>query len=570
MFDAQAAAFLDAHEFDPTEVADDTLSVTVVDPQGVTSVDRAATAARVTFSRKLHYLLANLTTDAARLVVRQNHDANGFETWRRLMKKFALPDATRHVSLLTQLLDFRFNPRTFEQDFNTWETIKVKYEWQTGTALPDSVLVATLLNKTSGALQTHLRLNARALTTYEQIRSTIIEYHQSRHILTGASSSSSQGPAPTDIGGLKGKQGFGKGGFSHFKGKEGKGKKGKLGKGKGNSAHMNFHSQAMAKGKGKDKGKSKLSGQHALVCWTCGKSGHVASQCPSFRVSALDENAPFEGEELGGQGWYEDDWSADTWSEDWWSDDFVAAVFGDGTWDDDWWWSTWDDGWSAGWTDTSWSVVQLPTVEKATSPATPAASEPNATSGAPVSAITLEPAPTSKAKAKATSKAAPKASGFATAALTLGSMFAGVSSCLVSPPCSDVSLDGMLDGCIAFNDFSVAGTCDDSSLRLPTWELSPVMYHLPHQDERGCESSLFHPKTLQDWGLGHLETSFFDPYFAEHESVVASVGHGNHETRILFDAGAAANCCFSDLATEFPLLQLDERAPPLKSIQGRL
>ena len=136
------------------------------------------------------------------------------------MKKFALPDATRHVSLLTQLLDFKFNPQTFEQYFNTWETIKVKYERQTGAALPDSVLVATLLNKTSGALQTHLRLNARTLTTYEQIRATIIEYRQSRHILTGAASSSNQGTAEMDIGGLKGNKGFGKGGFGHFKGKE--------------------------------------------------------------------------------------------------------------------------------------------------------------------------------------------------------------------------------------------------------------------------------------------------------------------------------------------------------------
>ena len=48
-------------------------------------------------------------------------------------------------------------------------------------------------------------------------------------------------------------------------------------------------------------------------------------------VSALDENAPFEGEELGDEGLYEDDWSADTWSEAWWSDDLVAAVFADGT-----------------------------------------------------------------------------------------------------------------------------------------------------------------------------------------------------------------------------------------------
>ena len=56
------------------------------------------------FSRKLHYLLANLCTGSARLLVRQNEAGNGFETWRRLSQRFSLPDATRHVSLLTRIL----------------------------------------------------------------------------------------------------------------------------------------------------------------------------------------------------------------------------------------------------------------------------------------------------------------------------------------------------------------------------------------------------------------------------------------------------------------------------------
>ena len=51
----------------------------------------------------------------------------------------------------------------------------MKYEKQTGTEVPDCGLVATLLNKTSGPLQQHLRLNARNLTTYEDIRATILE-----------------------------------------------------------------------------------------------------------------------------------------------------------------------------------------------------------------------------------------------------------------------------------------------------------------------------------------------------------------------------------------------------------
>eukprot|EP00439_Symbiodinium_sp_Y106_P017984 s4004_g2.t1 len=41
------------------------------------------------------------------------------------------------------------------------------------------------------------------------------------------------------------------------------------------------------------------------------------------------------------------------------------------------------------------------------------------------------------------------------------------------------------------------------------------------------------------------------------------------ETWALFDSGAAANCCPPNFATDFPLLPLNERAPPLKSIAGQ-
>ena len=99
--------------------------------------------------------------------------------------------------------------------------------------------------------------------------------------------------------------------------------------------------------------------------------------------------------------------------------------------------------------------------------------------------------------------------------------------------------------------------------------MSPVIIHLFHQDQFDSESSLFYPKTLQDWGLGHLDTSFFDPYLAEHESVVASVGQGEDETWILFDSGVAANYSPPIFAPEFPLLQLIEKAPPLKNISGQ-
>ena len=132
-----------------------------------------------------------------------------------------------------------------------------------------------------------------------------------------------------------------------------------------------------------------------------------------------------------------------------------------------------------------------------------------------------------------------------------------------------MSLGCMLEGCVDVDDFSASAPCGDSTLHLPSWELSPVVYHLPHQHELGDGADVLHPKTLEDWGLGSLDTRFFDPYLAEHGLVVAPVDHPQDETWILFDSGAAANCCPPDFAPEFPLLRLDERAPPLKSISGQ-
>ena len=343
MFDSTSVSTLERIEENPTrEITDDDMTVML----DALDVDQEATAKRVLFSRKLHYLLAQLVKESARLVVRQNAESNGFETWRRLCNRFALPDATRATSLLTQLLDFRFNPATFEQDFNTWETLKVKYERQTGAELPDGVLVATLLNKTSGALQQHLRLNARTLQTYQQTRDTIVEYFRSKLILTSANSSShGGGPAPMDIGFL------GKG-----KGKKGKGK-GKKGKGKG--PHWSFFGFLKGKSKGKEKGKahgkgkgknfgslsasasakgrsSSSSALSSAVCWTCGRKGHFANKCPLNRVSALEETE--EEEQL-----YDDE--EGVWDSSW--EDWTVGALSDD-------WSWFGDSWDS-WEDFSWA-----------------------------------------------------------------------------------------------------------------------------------------------------------------------------------------------------------------------
>ena len=210
MFKEHVLRVMDAAEEATTVITDDAVQTIEDNAVELTGL--------VAFRRQLHYLLSLITKNSARLVVRGNLGLNGFETWRLLSRRFALPCTAHNISLLTKVLEFRFRTEHFEQDYTEWEQLKNRYERQTGTALPDSILVATLLNKTSGSLQRHLRLNVRTLDTYDTVRNVILDYYQSRHVVK------SDTQTPMDIGAMW-KKGTGKGrvGLYPLKGK-GKGK----------------------------------------------------------------------------------------------------------------------------------------------------------------------------------------------------------------------------------------------------------------------------------------------------------------------------------------------------------
>ena len=114
--------------------------------------------------------------------MRGNIELNGFESWRLLSIKFSLPRTELDISLLTNVLESRFLPAHFEQDSSEWETLTARYEKQIGEVLPDTVLVATLLNRTTGPLQQHLRLNVRTMDSCHTARNVITASYQSRRI----------------------------------------------------------------------------------------------------------------------------------------------------------------------------------------------------------------------------------------------------------------------------------------------------------------------------------------------------------------------------------------------------
>ena len=532
-----------------------------------------ATDRRIQNSRRLHYLLANLCSDSARLVVRQNIGCNGYETWRRLYSKFALPDATRHMSLLSQILEFKFHSNTFEQDFNTWETIKARYESQTGQAIPDSILVATLLNKTTGPLQQHLRLNASALLTYEQTRNVIVQYHHSRHILRNMPGNDNQGPAPMDIGALKGFKGKGKGkGFKGFKGAKGPHwsyNKGAFSKGKGKGKDFKGKGKGKdPKGKGKDsKGKGKGS---IATCWICGSRGHISRSCPQRAVSGVIE-------EDWNEEWSEEPWPDSSWPDGSW--DIAGLSWDEGedwSWDSS--WGSWDsvNSWDHPWDWFQDSQIPEPPAGCDSAASSSAGPPPAGDSQqGTIGAVTQVPPGLSPniGSTPIRPKAKPKASSFLIAALVMNSVTSG--SSFQIPATRGSPSEGEGESWMTFGEHErlfesmyCLDTGLDSMPCLSAGLIAPVPGQdlLDWYDEPTPVKDSFHSMTtLKDCGLDHLNSKFVDTFL--HEQLISAVEDST--PWILFDSGASAHCCPPDFGEQWPLLPLNGNGPPLKSVTGQ-
>ena len=132
---------------------------------------------------------------------------------------------------------FRLRSDHLESDLSDFIILKNRHEKTTGVPLDNDLLITLTMQKTTGPLQQHLRLNVRNINTFTETLEIVYSYIKSRHLIVP---SRNDGPVDMDIGALKGRKGYGKG-----KGKGGMYK----GKGKG------FQGKGMFKGKGTGKSK---------------------------------------------------------------------------------------------------------------------------------------------------------------------------------------------------------------------------------------------------------------------------------------------------------------------------
>ena len=83
-------------------------------------------------------------------------------------------------------------------------SLKGTHEKATSKPVQGDLLVRTMVNKTQGPLQQHLRLNVGGLTTFDETSEIVKNYYQSRHVANWKHNSANHDTSgPMDVVALK-------------------------------------------------------------------------------------------------------------------------------------------------------------------------------------------------------------------------------------------------------------------------------------------------------------------------------------------------------------------------------
>ena len=229
-------------------------------------VNRGLAPADQRLSNQLYYMMVMLLRGRALDIAHNCGIGEGFETYRRLFEQYHPRVASKYVGSLSLILSTRFS-NDIESELEAFDKTIRRYESESGKTLDDEILLGVVVNGLQdSATRDHIIRNSARLTTFQQVRTELLEIARTNRVL-------SQMPAPMDIGALP-------------KGKGGKGKKGKGdqkgGKGSGKSATKD--------GKGKETPKTNPNADKE--CFYCKKKGHVKAEC---RKKAADDKQKSKG-----------------------------------------------------------------------------------------------------------------------------------------------------------------------------------------------------------------------------------------------------------------------------------
>ena len=186
-------------------------------------------------ARQLYYILALQCSGSALQVVKGVEKNNGFEAWRRMFQRHEPAAGGRHLSMMSKIMEpvFPSNTEGWEEALTTWENDVRRWEISAEETLSSSIKPAIHNKNAPGDIRMHLKHQNGVLTNYESTRNAILFYVLSSQTLHGIDATTDM-----EVGAV-------------------------LWKGKG---------------RGK-KGKDKNGEKESQVCFTCGKPGHLSTEC---------------------------------------------------------------------------------------------------------------------------------------------------------------------------------------------------------------------------------------------------------------------------------------------------
>ena len=75
----------------------------------------------VQMATSLQFLLVTLCTGSASAFIRRDMSPNGFESWRRLHRRYVLPSRVKALGRLSTILEGSFKMDNFEDSLASWE-----------------------------------------------------------------------------------------------------------------------------------------------------------------------------------------------------------------------------------------------------------------------------------------------------------------------------------------------------------------------------------------------------------------------------------------------------------------
>ena len=265
-------------------------------------------------SGELYDVLCQFCTGEALSVIKGVQDMEGIEAWQRLHRKYNPRTMARGVRMLCEVTSpIKLNDlRDVETEINKWEEKVRALKTQFGEELTNGMKIAILTNMMPLVIQDFIYTHVDKDTKYEEIKDKV-------KAITGNKLAMNMGPAPMDIGELKGGEEEDVGlvgahvqchrchGYGHLARdcatSKGKGKTDYKGSSKGDGK-ASWKSGGKGDGKGYSKGSGKAAGKgYQGICRRCGKVGHKAAECRVKDVGEVDEELEAKGEEEVGGVW---------------------------------------------------------------------------------------------------------------------------------------------------------------------------------------------------------------------------------------------------------------------------